>query len=181
MDIYLKSGTVIGTKSILTNQNQALLSWWLGSGQGDRQQTKDSGMCGHVPRDGRCWEGKESREAQTQRDAMVMEGFSAHRILEQRPDEVRDTGWYLWGKAPDRGAVGATCCGGWCVRSRVNEGAGGSRAYRSSWAMRSDVGETLDFKANSQERIPGTSLVQKGGFSKAQGQGLWAGRAAPES
>lgn len=41
----------------------------------------------------------------------------------------------------------------------------------------SDV-EMSGFRANGQERIPEMSPVQKGGFSKAQGQDLSAGRAA---
>ena len=36
----------------------------------------------------------------------------------------------------------------------------------------------LGSQADGQERILGTSLVQKGGFIKAQGQDPWAERAA---
>ena len=39
--------------------------------------------------------------------------------------------------------------------------------------MDNDV-EVLGFRANSQERMLQTSLVQKGGFIKAQGQDPWA-------
>ena len=39
-----------------------------------------------------------------------------------------------------------------------------------SLIMVSDVGRTLEFEANSQERVLGMSLVQKGDFSKARGQ-----------
>ena len=38
--------------------------------------------------------------------------------------------------------------------------------------------DMLGFRANSEERILETSLVQKGGFIKAQGHDLWAERAA---
>ena len=39
----------------------------------------------------------------------------------------------------------------------------------------------LGFEVDSQERILEMSLVQKGGFIKAQGQDPWAGIAALES
>ena len=42
----------------------------------------------------------------------------------------------------------------------------------------SDVGKTLGFDADGQEGILETSLVQKGGFIKAQGQDPWAERVA---
>ena len=41
-----------------------------------------------------------------------------------------------------------------------------------------DIGKTLRFKADGQEGILGTSLVQKGDFIKARGQDLWTERAA---
>ena len=41
--------------------------------------------------------------------------------------------------------------------------------------------EVLGFGAHGQENILQTSLVQKGGFIKAPGQDLWAGRGAPGS
>jgi len=41
----------------------------------------------------------------------------------------------------------------------------------------SDIGKTLGFKPEGQERILETSLVQKGGFIKARRQDPWAERA----
>ena len=41
-----------------------------------------------------------------------------------------------------------------------------------------DVGKTLGFEDDGQERILETSLMQKGDFIKAQGQDPWAERAA---
>jgi len=41
-----------------------------------------------------------------------------------------------------------------------------------------DVGKTLGFEANSQERILETPLVQKGDFIKAWGWDPWAERVA---
>lgn len=59
--------------------------------------------------------------------------------------------------------------------------------HTAFWALNfpslviSGVGKMLGFEDNGQERILETSLVQKGGFIKAQGQAPGAGRVAPGS
>lgn len=54
------------------------------------------------------------------RDGVVREGFSENRILEQRPDEVRETGWCLQEDAPGRGA-GRCHALWWLVREEQRE------------------------------------------------------------